>query len=69
MFILLAIYINYIKAYLVTLFSINFIEVADLLKVFTALIKVVLLSASFLPSLRDIIEMEDLILIGIYDIK
>ena len=59
MFTLLAIYINYKKACLVSLLSINFIEIADLLKAFMTFYESCFLSASFLPSLRDIIEMED----------
>ena len=62
MFILLAIYNSYKKAYLVWLLSINVMEVADLLKAFMTFNKICFfLSESFLPSLRDIIEMEDLI--------
>ena len=53
MFILLAIYNSYKNAYLVSLLSINVMEVADLLKAFMAFrITVVILSESFLSSLR-----------------
>jgi len=56
MFILLAIYNSCKNAYLVSLLSINVMEVADLLKAFMTFNKICFLSESFLPSLRDKIE-------------